>query len=78
MFFIASIFITWQLHVYIIKVILCRLQKKVNISAKMSGLGKLHVEFDNKYWNNTSQPHCMLHPASCKRIKLCLDKITFK
>ena len=45
--FIASIFVTWPLHVHIIKVILCH-WLKVTVSAKRAGLGtKMHVEFKN-------------------------------
>ena len=77
MFFIASIFVTWQLHVHIIKqyFFIC---KKVTVSAKTIGLGtKLHVEFKNNSWNNTSQPHWVLHPTSCKLIRLSSIKLNF-
>ena len=47
-FFIASVFVTWQLHVHIIKIILCHLQKKVIVFAKGTELLiNLHVEFKN-------------------------------
>ena len=52
-FLIASIFVTWQLHVHIIKVIFVSC-KKITVSAKMTGLGtKLHVEFKTNSCDNT-------------------------
>ena len=36
------------------------------------------IEFKNNSCDNTSQPHWVLHPNSCKFIKLCLDQVAFQ
>ena len=62
-----------NLHVHIIRVILCHLQKS-NFLIKRTRLGtKLQVELKNNFWDNISQPHWELHPTSCKLVKLCID-----
>ena len=65
MYFTASIFFKLQLHVCIMKVIPCHLQKMF--------LQKWQNKHQIANSSDTSQTHWALHPNSCKFVKLCLD-----